>query len=205
MRQQKGEERIVFEAGDVRLEGGLTMGSGAGRALVCHPHPVMGGNMDNKVVLHLVKAFAGLGMTVLRFNFRGVGLSSGSWDEGRGEVNDAQHAFARLEATETESGPLVVAGYSFGSYAGLVGAGGRPSHRVAVAPPFGMFDFDTLDGTSPKSLLLVGENDPICPPETAHVWAEKLGGAEVRVCGGADHFFHGGGRWIRSEIQSFFK
>ena len=108
----------------------------AGLALVCHPHPLHGGTLDNKVVQTLARAFVQLGWRAVRFNFRGVGASEGQWDEGRGEVDDA---LAVVQALREPAQPLVLAGFSFGAYvASQVAArlhGSEVAQRVVLVAP----------------------------------------------------------------------
>ena len=98
-------------------------GAPVGLAVVCHPHPLFGGTMDNKVVQTVARALLALGWSTVRFNFRGVGQSAGSWDDGRGEVEDALAVVAQHRVPDQ---PLLLAGFSFGGYVAAEAASRLP-------------------------------------------------------------------------------
>jgi alpha/beta superfamily hydrolase len=107
----------IASAAGPTLEGALAIAPGAtAGVVVCHPHPLYGGDMDSAVVLAVADACAGLGLATLRFNFRGVGGSRGSWDEGRGEQDDVRAALAHLRGLLGPPARLALAGYSFASH-----------------------------------------------------------------------------------------
>ena len=163
-----------------------------GGFVVCHPHPLYGGDMDNPVVIRAAEVAQAAGCATLRFNFRGAGASEGVHDKGRGEQEDVRAAMAAL-ATHLPAGSRVgVMGYSFG--AAMAARATRPSVLEAplglIAPPLGMYDFDFLQ-TSPGRLLLVaGTADAYCPVEALHRLA-AITSPEERIVEGADHFFFG--------------
>ena len=163
-----------------------------GGFVVCHPHPLYGGDMDNPVVIRVAEVAQAAGYATLRFNFRGAGASEGVHDKGRGEQEDVRAAMAAL-ATHLPAGSRVgVMGYSFG--AAMAARATRPSVPEAplglIAPPLGMYDFDFLQ-TSPGRLLLVaGTTDSYCPVEALHRLA-AITSTEERIVEGADHFFFG--------------
>lgn len=163
-----------------------------GGFVVCHPHPLYGGDMDNPVVIRVAEVAQAAGYATLRFNFRGAGASEGVHDKGRGEQEDVRAAMAAL-ATHLPAGSRVgVMGYSFG--AAMAARATRPSVPEAplglIAPPLGMYDFDFLQ-TSPGRLLLVaGTADSYCPVEALHRLA-AITSTEERIVEGADHFFFG--------------
>jgi alpha/beta superfamily hydrolase len=163
-----------------------------GGFVVCHPHPLYGGDLDNPVVIRAAEVAQAAGYATLRFNFRGAGTSEGVHDKGRGEQEDVRAAMAAL-ATHLPAGSRVgVMGYSFG--AAMAARATRPSVPEAplglIAPPLGMYDFDFLQ-TSPGRLLLVaGTADAYCPVEALHRLA-AITSAEERIVEGADHFFFG--------------
>ena len=163
-----------------------------GGFVVCHPHPLYGGDLDNPVVIRAAEVAQAAGYATLRFNFRGAGTSEGVHDKGRGEQEDVRAAMATL-ATHLPAGSRVgVMGYSFG--AAMAARATRPSVPEAplglIAPPLGMYDFDFLQ-TSPGRLLLVaGTADSYCPVEALHRLA-AITSAEERIVEGADHFFFG--------------
>ncbi|RLJ02607.1 MAG: alpha/beta hydrolase, partial [Candidatus Aenigmatarchaeota archaeon] len=108
------EEKVFFQAGDVKIEGMLYNAPGEKGAVVTHPHPLYGGDMHNNVVETVVQAYREKGYATLRFNFRGVGRSTGSYDEGIGEQEDVRAALAYLTGTGKTS--IDLAGYSFGAW-----------------------------------------------------------------------------------------
>ncbi len=135
------EKPVLFGRGSIRLEGLYAPSQGTRGAVIAHPHPLMGGDMDNSVVRVLSETLYGIGFSTLRFNFRGVGMSSGSYDEGKGEQDDLLEALAFLEAEG--KGELTLAGYSFGSW---VIAGLLPRVEtlpaLLVSPPVALLPYD---------------------------------------------------------------
>jgi hypothetical protein len=160
-----------------------------GLALVCHPHPLHGGTMDNKVVQTLARAFVQLGWRAVRFNFRGVGASQGVWDEGRGEVDDA---LAVVQALRETAQPLVVAGFSFGAYvASQVAArlqGPEAAQRVVLVGP-AVQNFPVAP-VPQDSLVIHGESDEVVSLSSVLDWARPHT-LPVTVVPGTGHFFHG--------------
>lgn len=167
----------------------------AGRAVAafCHPHPLFGGTMHNKVVHAAAEAIVGAGMPVLRFNFRGVGLSTGSHDNGIGEQDDLSVLLDFL-GERFPGRPLLVAGYSFGAYVALkVGCREpRVAARIGIGIPLTMVNFGFLRGCDAPLALIQGEADPFSPPALFVSFAASLpGGARVTVIKGAGHNFAG--------------
>lgn len=163
-----------------------------GGFVVCHPHPLYGGDMDNPVVIRVAEVAQAAGYATLRFNFRGAGASEGVHDKGRGEQEDVRAAMAALATHLPTASRVGVMGYSFG--AAMAARATRPSVPEAplglIAPPLGMYDFDFLQ-TSPGRLLLVaGTADSYCPVEALHRLA-AITSTEERIVEGADHFFFG--------------
>lgn len=160
----------------------------AGTALFCHPHPLHGGTMDNKVVITLARAFVQMGYVGVRFNFRGVGPSAGRWDEGRGEVDDA---LAVLRALRTP-GPLVLGGFSFGGFVATQAAARLEAHEraarlVLVAPAARNFELAPVPA---DTLVVHGEADDVVPLAAVLDWARPQA-LPITVVPGAGHFFHG--------------
>lgn len=160
-----------------------------GVAVVCHPHPLHGGTLDNKVVQTLARAFVQLGLRCVRFNFRGIGRSQGAWDEGRGEVDDA---LAAVAAWRDAGLPLVLAGFSFGGYVAASAASrlpdaSRPSRVVLVAPATVNFATPAVPA---DTLVVHGELDDVVPLQATLDWARPQSLPIVVVPGGG-HFFHG--------------
>lgn len=161
-----------------------------GLALVCHPHPLHGGTMDNKVVQTLARAVLQSGWRCLRLNYRGVGQSEGQWDEGHGETDDAQQA---LLAYAGEAEPILLAGFSFGGFiaaqlAQRLSAAARPAARlVLVGPATQNF---VVPPVAPDTLVVHGEADDVVPLQATLDWARPQN-LPVVVLPGVGHFFHG--------------
>jgi alpha/beta superfamily hydrolase len=166
-------------------------------ALVCHPHPAGGGTMHNKVVYHAMKAFAAVGLSVLRFNFRGVGLSEGEHDHGDGEQNDVRAALSWLEHN-FDKRPILFAGFSFGSYVGLRACCGdvRVKGLIGLGLPVRAAGRDYEYGFLPKcvapKLFISGDHDEFGPREVLDgVFASAPEPKRLVWIEGADHFFQG--------------
>lgn len=177
-------------------------------AVVCHPHPVFGGTMHNKVVFHAAKALDALGIAVLRFNFRGAGLSEGIHDGGRGELDDVRTALDYL-ATEYPGTPLLVAGFSFGCWVGLRAGCQDPrvEKLIGIGPPVNNSDFSYLKECAKPKLFVHGENDEHGKVEEVRKMVAGLPGEnELVIVDGVDHFFAGRieelGNAIREWLQS---
>lgn len=160
-------------------------------AIVCHPLPTEGGTMHNKVVTMAARALRELGATTVRFNFRGTGDSEGSFDEGRGEVEDLQAVAAWVRAQRPDDA-LWLAGFSFGAYVSLRAAATlRPDLLISIAPPAGRWDFAQIEIPSMPWLVIQGENDEIVDPQAVYDWLEKSKAqAELVRMPGTSHFFH---------------
>ena len=158
-------------------------------AVVLHPHPQYGGDMDNHVVLALVRAFAGEGAATLRFNFRGTGRSEGTHGGGEPEREDARAALAWLRRDEPRR-PLLLAGYSFGAMvaAGVAAEGESLSGVLLVSPPLGYGALPTLPAALPV-LAIGGDRDPICPADRLLALSPA---ADARTIEGADHGWSAG-------------
>ena len=162
-------------------------------ALVCHPHPVFGGTMHNKVVFDAAKALDSLNIAVLRFNFRGAGLSEGSHDRGFGEADDARMALNFL-ANEFPRTPLLVAGFSFGCWVGLrVGCEDtRVQKSIGIGAPVNNSDFSYLQKCLKPKLFVHGSNDEHGDVEKVREMVTSIPGEnELFVVEGIDHFFSG--------------
>lgn len=166
-------------------------------ALVAHPHPLGGGTMHNKVVYHAAKAFSSFGLPVLRFNFRGTGLSEGAHDDGRGEIDDVR---AALDWLDRRFGlPILFAGFSFGSVVGLRACCGDSRIRglvglglpVRAAGRDYRYDFLPACGSLPK-LFISGDHDEFSPRGTLEGYLVSASDPKRIVwVEGADHFFAG--------------
>jgi len=162
-------------------------------AVLCHPHPVFGGTMHNKVVYQAAKTLDALGIPVLRFNFRGAGESAGEHDKGRGEVGDVQAAVEFL-AAEFPSTPLLLGGFSFGSWVGLrVGCSdSRVSELIGIGVPVDNSDFTYLWSCAKPKLFVHGANDEHGARDKVEELVAVLPGENrLVVVDDADHFFAG--------------
>jgi uncharacterized protein len=163
-------------------------------AVVCHAHPLHGGMMHFKVVFRAAKALQEQGLAVLRFNFRGVGLSEGSHDDGVGEQEDARAALGELER-RFPGLPLVLGGFSFGSVVALRVAARDARVRAVFALGFPLVRFgdaSTLQGPSQPRLFVQGEQDQFGAGETLRALVEPLPPPrELVIVAGASHFFDG--------------
>ena len=135
-------------------------------ALVCHPHPLYGGTLDNKVAHRIAATLHELGAAVLRFNFRGAGESAGQFDHGAGELEDARVAFDWIAARHPRARRWV-AGFSFGSWVAARLAAGRTDvdQLILVAPPVTRSSFEVMVDSPVPKLVVQGTNDDVCPPE----------------------------------------
>ena len=165
---------------------------GGSFAVLCHPHPLFGGTMDNKVVTTLKLALQEMGIPTLRFNFRGVGRSDGVFDQGDGETQDAA-AVASYGASRWPGRHLVLAGFSFGAFVALRLALMRDTSRlITVAPPVGRFDFSDLAAPSCPWLVIQGDADDVVDPNSVFAWVKRLEPQpRLVVAPGVGHFFHG--------------
>jgi alpha/beta superfamily hydrolase len=170
--------------------------------VVCHPHPLFGGTMHNKVVYRLAKTFFDSGFATLRFNFRGAGRSEGKHDEGRGEQDDLRSAIRFMEE-KYAGAQLWLAGFSFGA-AVLLRSGCASSARalVAVGTPVSKYDF-AIEAICPK-LFVQGEWDEFgSVSDLEKLTASLAGPAQVKVIEGADHFFSGRLDELSRAVSSF--
>lgn len=159
--------------------------------VVCHPHPLYGGTMRNKVVYWIARAFEDMGCSVLRFNFRGVEQSEGVWDEGRGEADDVAAAINWLESLNPDKA-LWLAGFSFGTYAGLRAAhqDQRIERMFAVAPAVSLWSFDFMQEETRPLTVVSGTADEIVPFEEVQAWIKKMPEhIDFHAIDGAGHFF----------------
>ncbi len=178
----------------------------AGCVVVCHPHPVHGGTMQNKVAHTLARGFLGQDFAALRFNFRGVGKSAGTFDNGDGELDDVFAAMDWLR-TEFPENPLWIAGFSFGAAlavraAAAMGAGGL----ISVAPAVSRFA-NNLDRQPECPWLIVqGDQDELVDIDETIAWVNELNpGPELDVFPDTEHFFHGKLTLLRNAVEAFIE
>ena len=176
-------------------------------ALVCHPHPMFGGTMHNKVVYQAAKALHESGLPVLRFNFRGTGLSAGTHDRGRGEQDDVRAALDFL-ATEFPGRPTLLAGFSFGAWVGLrVGCEDTHVNRViGLGLPVDRSDLSYLHACAKPKLIVQGGNDEFGSRENLEtLFAELLPPKKLVIIDGVDHFFAGKLPEVGTAIKAWLK
>jgi alpha/beta superfamily hydrolase len=199
------------EASPIQLEGILHLPAGQegkeSGAVICHPHSLYGGSMGVPLVVAIAEELAQRGVVALRFNFRGVGHSQGTYADGEGEIADVAGALDFLESLErVESGRLYLVGYSFGAGVGLRHAENDPRiAAVAVVAPYVENPSESLlrSYTKPK-LFLAGEGDTVCPIEWLRAFVAPLPEPkELRVLPGTDHFFWGREREVAGIVGEF--
>ncbi len=201
-----------------RLEALLNAGAdnATHAALVCHPHPLFGGTLHNKVVFHTMKALNSFGFPVLRFNFRGAGLSQGEHDQGNGEVDDVRTALDWLDAEYHL--PLLFAGFSFGAAVGLRAAcsDARVRAAIGVGTPVvpvaeateepRVYALDFLKDCAKPKLFVSGGRDRFGPRAKLEALVASLPEPKkLVVIEGADHFFEGRLRELRESIEAWVK
>src|SRR4030067_1161769 len=226
------EERVFFPSGGIRLEGLLNMHealSVRGGMTLCHPHPQFGGDMHNTVISTTAETAWQEGFSTLRFNFRGVGESEGTYGEGIGEQEDVKAAIDFFSARQNEPPRLlIVLGYSFGAWAGLPVAmkDERVNGLIAIAPPLQMMDFDPstasssalksrvigtlrinfLMGSEKQKLVIAGTRDLFCPALDLEKWFHALSEPKsLSIIQGADHFFSFHANLLIQPLQEFLK
>lgn len=175
-------------------------------ALILHPHPLYGGTMHTKVVYTLFSSFFEEGFTVVRFNFRGVGQSTGSYDEGRGELDDAEAVLAWLKARYPGAQRWWIAGFSFGAWLTLKVATRHPACEgfVAVAPPASRFDFDFLEKMAPLGLIIQGSADEVVDPASVYALADRVH-IPLHTIEGADHFFRDHLALLKRDVVQYLR
>ncbi|HEV7913893.1 MAG TPA: alpha/beta fold hydrolase [Albitalea sp.] len=182
-------QTLAGPAGAIECAIDLPAGEPVGVAVVCHPHPVHGGTMDNKVVVTLARAFLQLGLRTVRFNFRGIGGSAGAWDEGRGEVDDV---LAVIAAHRDPQSRFMLGGFSFGGYVAAAGASrlpdsAKPERLVLIGPST---QKQQLPAVPADTVVIHGEADDVVPLAATLDWARPQV-LPIIVLPGVGHFFHG--------------
>jgi alpha/beta superfamily hydrolase len=179
---------IAGPAGALEVALNVPPGPLCGIALVAHPNPVEGGSLDNKVVHTLAKAFFSLGYAAVRFNFRGVGKSEGTFDRGEGETDDALAALAHARARHAGAQRIALAGFSFGAFvASRVAQRVAVERMVLVGPAVGRF---AVEGVPVDTIVVHGEEDDVVPLADVLAWARPQE-LPIVVFPGCGHFFHG--------------
>ena len=189
------KEHLLLDGAAGKIETVIELPAGGehrGVALIAHPHPLFGGNLDNKVAQTLAKTFVELGYVALRPNFRGVGASAGEHDQGRGEAEDLL-AILDYARQRFHSGAPVLAGFSFGAYVQTLVARRAPPERMALVGVAAGFVSGgrsyTSEAVPANSIIIHGELDATVPLANVLAWARPQE-LPVVVVPGADHFFH---------------
>ena len=189
---------VIFNGPDGRLEGRYYQSKkpDAPIAIVLHPHPLHGGNMNNRVVFIMFNNFVERGFSVLRFNFRGVGRSQGAFDNGVGELSDAAYAFDWMQQFNSNSPFCWIGGYSFGALISMQLMMRRPEIEgfVSISPPAGTEDFSFLAPCPSSGLIIHGDKDAHIPLDAVKKLSQKLDGQKnisvnLSIVKGADHFY----------------
>ncbi len=189
---------LIFNGPEGRLEGRYHPGRAPNSpiALMLHPSPQHGGTMNNKVVYTLYHTFVKRGFACLRFNFRGVGRSQGTFTKGEGELSDAAAALDWLQSYNQNSRECWIAGFSFGAWIGMQLLMRRPEITgfISVAPPANLYDFSFLAPCPSSGLVITGDKDEIVPVDSVRKLVDKLNHqrgitVEHRIVPGANHFF----------------
>jgi alpha/beta superfamily hydrolase len=203
--------RVIFPSGELFLEGILAIPEGAGpfpTVIVCHPHPLYGGSMDNNVVYSLSETLTQASLASFKFNFRGVGESQGEFGQGIGEQEDVEAAISFISTVkEVDSKRIGLAGYSAGAgFALPVGLNdARIKALAAVSPPLPMFDFDFLKSCPKPKLLISGSRDNFIPADQFLEFCQNL--PEPKECEsieGADHSWWGYESSLAAKVTAFF-
>jgi hypothetical protein len=173
--------------------------------ILCHPHPVYGGTMENKIVARCARDISGGGIETLRFNFRGAGQSDGAFDSGRGERDDLRAAIDFVLGKSPQA-RLAIVGFSFGAWIGLEVGRSHPSVDVlvAIAPPVRMFEFPPLEASSRRKLVVYAGRDQYTAPEATRKWIEGLAPpVESYFVPDVDHFFDNRVDEVAAKVAAF--
>ena len=185
------EEKVFWKNGMLAGEGLWRKAAGDAGVVICHPHPLMGGSMHNNVVETIRDVFSSCGYSTLRFNFRGVGESTGRYDEGRGEKQDVVSACEFIKRQGVEK--ITLAGYSFGAWVCCRLLADKPSlivSTILISPPQKYFDFDWDGMVNAVEWMICGDGDPFCDVDDLRKNAEYIH-SELTVCQATDHFYAG--------------
>jgi len=205
------KREIFFRCGSIVLEGMLETPSSTNHrlpaAVICHPHPLYGGNMHNHVVRIVEKELLSRDMICLRFNFRGTGRSEGSYGNGIDELEDVRAALDFLESlNRVNPEKILVAGYSFGCWVGFraAAADARPTALIGISPPVNEYDFGFLRNEKRPKLLVAGDRDFVCSVDRFEQMLARIPEPKrSKIFRGADHFSIGDHEEMPREINAF--
>lgn len=178
--------------------------------IVLHPNPLQGGTMNNRVTLTLYKAFVENGFSAMRFNFRGVGRSEGTFDRGEGELTDTAAVLDWIQSINQGRRQLWVAGFSFGALIAMQLLMRRPEIAgfVAVCPPANLYDFSFLAPCPVSGMIMNGSDDPFCPTASVDKLVDKLNSQkgisiDYRIIQGCNHSFVGHFDTIKQYVKEY--
>jgi alpha/beta superfamily hydrolase len=186
------EKTTTFISDSFEIEGRLFKGDTDKGVIITHPHPLYGGNMQNSVVGAISLAYQKIGITTLKFNFRGVGGSQGSYDDGNGEQEDVRAAVAYLADSGIRQ--IDLAGYSFGAWVNALAVNGglKIDNMIMVSPPVAFIDFKSISNINSLKLIVTGSRDDIAPADRVEkIYPTWCPTARFEVISGADHFYGG--------------
>lgn len=203
---------IIFNGPEGRLEGKYHQAAdkSAPVAVVLHPHPLYGGTMNNKITYNLYQSFAKAGFSVMRFNFRGVGRSTGKFDDGIGEMTDAATALDWVQLQNPDAATCWIAGFSFGAWIALQLVMRRPEIEgfICISPPANMYDFGFLSPCPAHGLLLQGDRDDIVSEPAVSGLVDKLRAqkgtvVDYKVIPGADHYYRNTMEAMKTSVDEY--
>ncbi|WP_267257144.1 alpha/beta hydrolase [Coxiella endosymbiont of Ornithodoros maritimus] len=188
-------ENFLIQGPVGQLEVTITRPKGIEKSMtgiICHPHPLRGGTINNKVVTTLAKALDKLGLKTVCFNFRGVGKSQGEYDNGVGEAEDLKSVLRWVKHSWPQD-DIWLAGFSFGAYiAAKVANSQKIARLIGIAPPVFYEGFDSLTQMTAPWLIIQGDQDEVVPFEQLKAFVNQISSpVEFVVMSGASHFFHG--------------
>ncbi len=197
------EEKVFWKNGMLAGEGLWRRAAGAAGVVICHPHPLMGGSMYNNVVETIRDVFSSCGYSTLRFNFRGVGESTGRYDEGRGEKQDIVSACEFIKSQGVEK--ITLAGYSFGAWVCCRLLTDKPSliaSTILISPPQKYFDFDWDGLENAVELMICGDGDPFCDVDDLRKNAEYIQ-SKLKILRATDHFYAGQEAYLAACLRQY--
>lgn len=210
----KSMPEVIFTGPEGRVEGRYHHSDtkGAPAAIVLHPHPLYGGTMNNKIVYRLYQSFANAGFSVLRFNFRGVGRSLGTFDDGIGELTDAAAALDWIQQQNEGASHCWIAGFSFGAWIAMQLLMRRPEIEgfIGISPPANMYDFGFLSPCPAHGLVLQGDRDDIVQEGAVSQLVGKLKAQkgltiDYHVVEGADHYYRNAMEDMMTSVDDYIK
>ncbi len=202
------EQAVSLTVGQgLELEARYTPGGGNDGGVICHPHTLFGGTMDNNVVLACRDALVARGLAALRFNFRGAGNSGGSHDDGNGEMEDVRAALSDLRSRIGDGARVHLVAYSFGAWVATraLQTEPPPASLILISPPLDFLSFDGLVLPDCPALVLTGAEDEFCSLDALDAWLPGAGSfqSHKRILQGADHFYTGFERRLQEEVEDF--